>query len=670
MSDTPPQERILIGASWYPEMWPEDQWPGDVAKMNELGFTLMRLFEFAWHKFEPAEGQYDFAWAHRCLDLLHKAGIQAMIGTPTAAPPAWLTAKYPDTLQTKADGRVASHGQRKHYSHYSARYRELCARIVSRMTDEFAGHPALHSWQIDNEMSGSDYGSETRAAFHAYLKDRFGTIENLNRAWGLEFWSQAYASFDQIPMPIASVGSIEVPERHHPSLIMAMATHRNNAWTDFIRNQCDIIRKKSDKPITTNMTSGMAMQWWQHNKVLDRVGFSMYRDVLHYHWNLQNFDRMRAEKDYLPYYLLETAPSWSAGGKMWNIHHDEKGIANISWTSILLGGSMILYWQWREHWAGQEMQHGTLVTATGKWRPNKDAIQKICADAAKQETWLAQHPPQRAEVAIMISAEASWFFSIDPIDDNMRYDERWRDDFYLPLARSHIWRDVIDPTHDLAQYKVLVVPMMPSIPADTRRRLAEWVRNGGHLLLGPLVGYRTEEHTAFTDREFGELEDLIGGESALRFTVHWMEDRVNVAFADGTASRTRNWCEAYAPTTGKVLARYEGGYGNGLPAVLENAVGKGVVITTGCKVSEEAYLHLVKQLMARAGVKAVASGSREVSVVPRARADGSVAGYGIINLAESDQEITLPAGGIDRLSGRKTQPTITLSALEVMLVEV
>ena len=79
---------LRIGASWYPELWLAEEWPKDVARMAELGFNMVRLFEFAWHRFEPREGAYDFDWAVQVLDLCRKHGIAVMIGTPTAGPPA------------------------------------------------------------------------------------------------------------------------------------------------------------------------------------------------------------------------------------------------------------------------------------------------------------------------------------------------------------------------------------------------------------------------------------------------------------------------------------------------------------------------------------------------------------------------------------------------------
>lgn len=668
-----------IGASWYPEMWPESEWEADVLRMREIGFTVVRLFEFAWHRFEPKAGRFDFAWAVRVLDLCHRHGIRAMIGTPTAAPPAWLTTAHPDVLMTRPDGKRKTHGQRKHYNPHSATYRRLAKRIVTRMARAFARHPALHSWQIDNEMSGFDYGPETTRAFHRWLRSRYGTVAAMNATWGLEFWSQAYDRFEQVPLVTASVGSTEVPERHHPSLLIAVARFQNEGWTSFIAAQVETIRataraaRAPARPITTNMTGGLQMHWHRHNTVLDRVGFSMYADIDHAHWNWSRYDRMRAEKpapdgSQSPYWLLETAPSWSAGGRIWNIHHDGRGVCAQSWVSTALGGSLTLYWQWREHWAGQEMQHGTLVTATGRWRPNRDAIAELVAQHAAHGRWLLDHPPARARMAILLDHEASWGLSIDPIDDGFTYEGRWRDDAYLPLAHAHLWRDVIGVDADLSPYRVLCLPYAPMLGADFRRRLAAWVRAGGRLLLGPLVGYRSEEFTAFTDREFGGLEDLIGGTSALRFTPHWVEDRIEVAFANGATTRTRTWCEAYAPTAGTAIAHYRGGYGDGLPAVLDHRCGEGRVITLGGPVDAATYARLALELAAEVGIAPVASGPERVVVAPRAAADGVVAGWVVVNLRETAEVVTLPAGGVDVLDGSRVGPEVALAPLQTRIV--
>jgi len=663
-------DKLRIGASWYPEMWPQSEWAKDIARMSELGFNVVRLFEFAWHRFEPTEGQHDFDWAKRLLDLLHKADIDVMIGTPTAAPPAWLTDTYPEVLQVKPDGSRKTHGMRKHGSHVSGKYREQSAAIVEAMCEALGDHPAVHSWQIDNEMGGRDFSDEARKRFHAWLEEKYGDVETMNRTWGLEFWSQAYSEFAQVPMPTAAVGSIEVPERHHPSLLMAITRFNNDMWTEYIQLQCDVIRRYSDKPITSNMVKGLGMYWYQHNRLFDRVGHSLYADVEHYDTQMLFFDRMRAEKP-APYWLLETAPNWSGGGRLWNIHRDETGMQNIAWHSTLLGGSMVLFWQWRQHWAGQEMQHGTHVTATGKWRPNKDAWTKVASQFAEHGDWLLKHPPKSGDVALVLSNLAAWLYSIDPIDQGNDYKKCINDDYYLPLMRAHIWRDVIAPEADLSKYKVLAMPIMPIVPRDVREKVAAWVKQGGRLLIGPNTGVRSEEATVFTDHEFGGLEELIGATSAVRFTPMWVEDRLGVVFDDGTRSRTKVWCEGFELTNGKAFARYEspGGYGDGHIAAVHHEVGDGRVITLGCPVDAKVYVSLVLGLMQDVGLSPVARGGEDVLVIPRAAAGSdAVAGYGVVNLAEATRSVTLPRGGTDVLRGEKVNTDVELGPLQVRLV--
>ena len=663
--------QIHYGVSWYPEMWPDEEWPTDVSKMKEVGFTIVRLFEFAWKRFEPREGEYDFDWAVKILDLLHEAGIQAMLGTPTAAPPAWLTTKYPEVLGTRHDGSQKTHGKRKHFNPHSKVYREHSARIVQAMVDHLGSHPAVHSWQIDNEMCGYDYGKETKKAFHAWLKEKFGSIDALNEAWGLQFWSQAYDNFEQIPLVTAALGSREAPERHHPSLLMALGTFQNNGWTEFIRTQVDIIRRAlPEQLITSNMTGAISdMDWFRHFRVLDRAGSSMYSDLSYYHYNYMRFDRLRAEKD-APYWLLETAPNWSGGGPVWNIHHDERGIRAFTWMSILMGGSMVLYWQWRSHWAGQEMQHGTCVSQTGAWMPGKEAWQQTATEFRRTSEFLIENPVPRAPIGLFVDSESLWVNSIDPIHTENHYLERIRDHIQLPLLKAHYHRDLVHPEADWSDYELLVIPYMPIISETVKKRLTRWVKDGGTLVIGPLSGYRTEENTLHRKQAWGGLEALIGAEQALRFSPHWVEGTIDIVDTDGEHSHPSVWCDAFAPAEGtEVIATYKGGYGDGLASIVQREFGQGTVLSFGCPIDPELWMKHLTRLAKSAGIAPMAKGSPEILISPRSNADGKCTALGIINPKKKALSITLPTVGTDLLTNESTSTEIEMQPLEVKLIQ-
>src|SRR5512134_1635439 len=143
---------IQFGAAYYPEHWPEDRWPEDVRLMKEAGMTVTRLAEFAWADMEPSEGQLDFEWLDRAINLLAQNDIDIVLGTPTAAPPAWLTQRYPNTLSIDEYGRPAQHGNRCHYCVNSAEYHAHSRRIAGAMAERYGQHPRIIGWQIDNEF--------------------------------------------------------------------------------------------------------------------------------------------------------------------------------------------------------------------------------------------------------------------------------------------------------------------------------------------------------------------------------------------------------------------------------------------------------------------------------------------------------------------------------------
>src|ERR1035441_244326 len=66
------QPTILYGAAYYNEYMPADLQPGrlekDVALMQQAGISVVRMGESTWSLWEPADGQFDYAWMDRIVD--------------------------------------------------------------------------------------------------------------------------------------------------------------------------------------------------------------------------------------------------------------------------------------------------------------------------------------------------------------------------------------------------------------------------------------------------------------------------------------------------------------------------------------------------------------------------------------------------------------------------
>lgn len=196
--------KFTLGVCYYPEHWSETMWEDDLERMLESGIEVIRIAEFAWTLTEPAEGCFTFAFFDRFLDLCREKGMKVIFGTPTATPPAWLTKKYPEVLNAHPDGKRLEHGGRRHYNYNSPVYREKTALIVEKLACHFGQHPAVIGWQIDNELNcemDEFYSEADNCAFRIFLQDKYGTLEELNRAWGTIFWNQTYTDWEEIVLP-------------------------------------------------------------------------------------------------------------------------------------------------------------------------------------------------------------------------------------------------------------------------------------------------------------------------------------------------------------------------------------------------------------------------------------------------------------------------------------
>src|SRR6185503_8390839 len=203
-----PTVPLLLGVDYYPDQTPESLWEEDAHKISEAGLTNVRIAEFAWALMEPAEGKFDFAWLQRSVDILHRSNIGVILGTPSAAPPPWLTMKYPDVVEVNDKGEKLRPGGRRFTCPTNATYRRLSVAAATEMARKFAGHPGVIGWQIDNEFTlGSSprcFCDYCRAGFQGWVRSKYGTLEKVNQTWGTNFWSQRYTDWAQIPVPLPS----------------------------------------------------------------------------------------------------------------------------------------------------------------------------------------------------------------------------------------------------------------------------------------------------------------------------------------------------------------------------------------------------------------------------------------------------------------------------------
>ncbi|NLE67501.1 MAG: beta-galactosidase [Lentisphaerae bacterium] len=651
-----------FGAAYYPEAWPLEQVDEDIALMKKAGMNVMRVAEFAWSRMEPQEGSYDFDWLHTVVDKLGKAGIAAIMCTPTATPPAWLTSRYPEVLFVDENGVPNQHGARRHVCSNSPVYRGHCGRIVTALAREFGRDPNVIGWQIDNEL----YPHSGRGCccpvclrmFHDAMRARFGTIEALNAAWCNRLWSQDYTSFAELPVPRSSAG-------HHPSLLTAWMRFQSDSYAAFCSHQAGILHRLTVKqPVGTDMMPGMGLSYHDIHRSLDLVQYNHYcsMDSL---WEAPFWmDICRPIKP-APFWNTETSTCWNGGGAA-NGYRESGFCRANSWLPFALGGEANLYWLWRAHRAGQELMHGSVVSSAGRPLHIFDEVREVAAGLRKAGPFLNGTRPVNTGLAIHYSCLAWWLFTFQPIVKSFSYHGSLVRSVWRPLVEKQYRPDLIDAAADLAPYRLVLSPFLPALDeAGLRGRLLDWIRAGGAWVAGPFTDIRDTEATKFPHGPYGSMEEWAG--VRVRYEIPGDPRTFGLRFSDGAETQGSLWFDSYELAGGRALALYTEGPMKGLAAAVERKIGKGRIILLGTQLPPAAYLDLFAGIAAKAGVKPVAEADPNLLVVPREGPAGR--GRVVVETGNRKASLKIERPVINLLTGRRHVDVLNLPPCGVAVLK-
>ncbi len=653
--------QLFLGAAWYPEQWPESRWDADLQLMEAAHINVVRVGEFAWSSLEPAEGKYRLDWLERAIRLAEKHHIAVVLGTPTDAPPAWLTSAYPDTLRVDALGRIAEHGSRRQFNYASPHYRVFCAKIVDQLAQRFGHDRNVIGWQIGNEYTDESFDAETRLQFQQWLEHRYGSLDALNRDWTTAYWSQTYDRWDEIPLP---------PGGGNPGLLLEHKHFVTDTWRSFQKVQADTIRKYAEPRqfITTNIGGLGWSDNFDHyaiNRDLDIAAWDDYvgqghlnvarngfmHDFVH-GWKRENF------------WVMETQP----GSVNWapvNTALDRGETRAMAWQAIGHGADAVLYWQWRSALNGQEQYHGAIVGPDGEPLPLYKEIVEEGTEFAEASHALAGSTPE-AQVAILHSYDSRWAIDFQP--HNRNYDQL---DvllgYYAPLRAQRLSVDVVEADAPLSAYRLVFAPSLNVVTPELARHLAEYVRQGGHLVLGPRSGMKDEHNSLNTERQPGPLVEALGGRVEQFYA---LDKPVNVTGAQGSGTAS-TWAEMLSTRsdTDEVLLRYgkANGWLDDQPAMISRRLGKGRITYLGAVLDAGLMRRVVAWAVDDSGVKPEFSDVPDnVEVCRRVKQREEV--FILINHGSSPAVFSLPKSMRDVLHGGQSIQKVTLESQGVAVL--
>ncbi len=636
---------LSLGAAWYPEQWPESRWDADLELMEKAHITFVRVTEFAWSAMEPSEGNFQLDWVEHAIRAAERHHIQVVLGTPGAAPPAWLTQKYPETLRTKEDGRKDEHGNREQFNFTDPKYRELVGRITEKMAQRFGHDKNVVGWQIDNELAAESYDEGTKRQWQDWLKAKYGTLDNLNARWTTAYWSQTYSDWRQIPIET---------KYGNPGLLLNWKQFVTDTYRSYSQLHLAAIRKYADprQKITTNM-----MGWfdgYDHYVVAQDLDFASWDDYV----GTGHLDPIRngmahdLTRGFLRknFWVMETQPgfvNWSAD----NNALDKGEVRAMAWHDVGHGAEAVSYWQWRSALNGQEEYHGVLVGADGTPVPLYPEVAQIGAEFAKTGPLLAGTTVE-SNVAVLQDYDSRW--AIDWQRHNKAFDPvAALTSYYGPLREQVRSVDVVADTAPLSRYKLVVAPALNVLTPAAVKNLEAYVRGGGHLVLGQRSGMKDQDNALAVERQPGPLVELLGGRVEQFYALD-KEVPIEGKWGNGTDKIWAEQMSTKAPDA-EVLMRYgkSNGWLDGQPAAVTRKVGKGRITYIGAMLDGPTMQAAAKWMLETSGVEAVWPGVPE-GVDVSVRSGGGKKVVILINLSPEAKSVTLPGAMENVLDGTKS----------------
>jgi beta-galactosidase len=668
---------MYIGVDYYPEHWPEERWETDARMMREAGFNVVRLAEFAWINMEPVEGQYEFDWLDRALEILHRHGIQAILGTPTAVMPAWVAHKYPETLAVQKDGTRIVWGVRKNNCFSSGTYRLLSRNITRAMAMHFRDTPNVIGWQTDNEFGNPVcFCDSCRKEFQGWLKNRYQDLAGLNRAWGTHFWGHQFTDWAEIPIPVD-------PASHNPSALLDW--QRFFTWLNvrFQREQVDILREVCPGHFVTHNFMGLfhELDYYQLAQDLDHVSWDNYpiwgKPAIPYLAS-EAADLMRSLKKKNFWIMEQTAGpgGWGAYGR--NPRPGE--IRKIAFQQVAHGADHIIWFRWRTCTAGREQYWHGLLGHDGKGLRRYREAAQTAADLRSLEKYL-HGTTLNPQAAIIYDYDSIWAVRFQPgyAGNNYLAD---MDRIYQSLFRAGVNVDFIqsnDPAllkQDFAPYKVVFAPDLMILTDQAALALSRFVEKGGILFTDSRSAVKDATNLCYDRTLPGLLSETLGisieeyeslghdwgGDQGFTYQVIGSKDFPGTF----TGTQTAEWVQAGGA---EILASYQEWHLQGFAALTRNPHGKGWGYYLGTVVAETGfYDQLIDDMLEKAGIQPW--GTLPVGVECSLRAGDGYQLLFLINHTEETQKVAIPEGKVILLGGSgKSEKMIELDRYGVVVLQ-
>ena len=602
----------LHGGDYNPEQWLDNPeiLEKDIELFQKAGINEVTMGVFSWAVLEPREGEYDLEWMRRIIDRLYENGIRVILATPTGARPKWMADRYPEVLRVNDRGQRDYFGQRHNHCNSSPVFREKVRRIDRKLSEAFGRHPGVIAWHLSNELAGCAHDCFCplcQEKFREYLREKYGTIEALNKAWATTFWSHTYNDFDQIEAP----SSIGEPGLHALNLDWRRFVTESTA--DFIRVETEAIREGgSDLPTTINLMYDFRPL--NYHKLAETVDFISWDNYPSWHKKEEaltaldagmQHDIMRSLKKE-PFLLMESCPSatnWQPVSKL-----KKPGmLAAASLQAVAHGSDSVLYFQLRQSRGASEKFHGAVIDHYGG--EDTRVLQEVArvgnALRAIRETAGAQ---TAARAAVLFDWENRWAMedAAGPRNQGLFYKETVEKSWQA-FRKMGLNVDVIDMTQPLDDYQVVAMPMLYMFRDEYENKVRAFVEQGGTVIMTYWSGIVDDTDLCFLEGTPHGLMDVLGLRSTEIDGLYDWEKNTALPVSGNPLGIEKKYtcnhlCELVSVKEAQVLMTYAEDFYAGLPALTVNRWGRGKAYYVCADFEQAFYDDIYSRIAGEAGL--------------------------------------------------------------------
>lgn len=667
-------KKILYGGDYNPNQWEKSIWKEDMRIFKNARINSATINVFSWAKLQPSEEEYDFTELDEIVNMLSKEEYYIILATSTAALPAWMVKKYPEVTRTDYEGRHHKFGQRHNACSNSLVYQRYASELVKRLAERYGNNEHVTCWHVNNEYGGECYCENCEKAFRVWLKKKYKTIKELNKAWNMEFWGHTVYDWDEIILPnMLGEGMGYVGNGRMNTAFAGISIDYNRFNSDSMLNnfkmERDIIRSYAPKAlITTNlMGTYKNLDYFKWAKEMDIVSWDNYPGYdTPCSMVAMNHDLMRGLKD-APFMLMEQTPSQQNWQKYNSLKRPGQMRAQ-SYQAMAHGADTIQFFQLRQSVGGCEKFHGAVIAHVGNDNTRVFREVKQLGEEIERLGSSTLGSVMETEVGIIFDWDNYWAFEYTsgPNIDLMYVDQIHK--YYKYFYNNNIGVNMISVDSDYSRYKLIVAPVFYMIKDGVKESLENYVSNGGILILTYMSGIVGETDNVYLGGYPGPLMGLTGV---------WVEEidalppgkSGEVKFKDGTEIECYTVCDLIHLRGAECLAEYGSDFYISTPAVTQNRFGNGIVYYIGTELEQQGIAKILDIAVKKAGVNAVISEDTELEVTCRSTMDCRF--YYVINF--KDKEIEIPAyfvGKKDILTGNDVQLGEMMNKYDVKIIRI